>query len=835
MKIMKEDNKEWVYWTDKVTQEVKKRVENSPILKKTVKERGYIVYDEKTPSGKIHIGSARGWVIHDCIAKSMRQAGMNARFILSSDDMDPFDAIPKNLDQEKYKKYLGKPMIHVPSPVEGYKHYGDYYFRQCTDKFGEIGIEAELESTAKRYINGDFNKTIKIALDNADKIQGIYKKIYGKSVGSEKLPFNPICEKCGSIGTTVAYEWDSEKEIIKYRCVPGLVDWAEGCGFEGEISPYNGNGKLPWKVEWAAKWPTVGVVYESAGKDHFTLGGSRSISVAIACEVFNYLPPYPSTCENIGKGYEFFLVGGKKMSTSKGLGSGFVDMFDILPAYMLRFLMVKSRPETAIDFTPEGNTLPLLFNEFERVEKVYFGLEDADDRTRQNAKRIYELSSISEAPKKKPFRVSFEFASMIAQILPDENIVERAEEILAKIGQIDRKLTDSEKNNLEEILKYANMWAKNFAPENYRIQVIESISEDIINKLSSQQKESIMSLGNFLEKERKDKEIWAEINKLSEHFSIKPQEIFEAAYLVLLGKEKGPRLIPFIQSLDRDFVVEKFTLKNKESEIKIAETDDVINKKELNQQKITIQLENNVSIKEEKMMNENEMTKKLFYEDPYQKEFEAKVIEIQDTKVVLDRTCFYPEGGGQVGDSGEINGIKVINTIKEGAEIVKVNGQEISSGGKVFHVLEFTPNFSSGDTVKSSIDWDRRYRTMKLHSASHIMEYFLFQIFGEMERLGTNVDNKKDRSDYGSQEKLNPEKLVEVEKLCNDFISKSKEIRTYPSTSNENIRVWECDNIKMFCGGTHVKNTSEIGKIRLKRENKGAGKERVETYLVESN
>ena len=60
MKIMKEDNKEWVYWTDKVTQEVKKRVENSPILKKTVKERGYIVYDEKTPSGKIHIGSARG-------------------------------------------------------------------------------------------------------------------------------------------------------------------------------------------------------------------------------------------------------------------------------------------------------------------------------------------------------------------------------------------------------------------------------------------------------------------------------------------------------------------------------------------------------------------------------------------------------------------------------------------------------------------------------------------------------------------------------------------------------------------------------------------------------
>ena len=67
------------------------------------------------------------------------------------------------------------------------------------------------------------------------------------------------------------------------------------------------------------------------------------------------------------------------------------------------------------------------------------------------------------------------------------------------------------------------------------------------------------------------------------------------------------------------------------------------------------------------------------------------------------------------------------------------------------------------------------------------------------------------------------------------FISKNQEIRTYPSSANENIRVWECGDIKMFCGGTHVKNTSEIGKIRLKRENKGAGKERVETYLVEAN
>jgi len=558
MKVMKEKN--WTYWTDKVAQEVKKRVENDPTLKKIVEEGGYIVYDEKTPSGKIHIGSARGWLIHDCIAKSMRKAGMNARFILSSDDMDPFDSIPKNLDQEKYKKYLGKPIIHVPSPVEGYKHFGDYYFRQCTDKFDEIGIEAELESTTQRYINGDFNKSIKIALDNTEKIQGIYKRIYGKSVGTDKLPFNPICEKCGSIGTTIAYEWNPEKEVVKYRCVPDLVDWAKGCGYEGEISPYNGNGKLPWKVEWAAKWPTVGVVYESAGKDHFTLGGSRSVSVAIACEVFNYLPPYPSTCENIGKGYEFFLVGGKKMSTSKGLGSGFVDMFDILPPYMLRFLMVKGRPTTTIDFTPEGNTILLLFNEFEKIERIYFGLEDTDERTKNNTKRIYELTTIGEIPKQKPFRLSFDFASMIVQILPEENRMERIKDILMKSGQLDKELTDLEKEILEETLRYAEIWIKDFAPENYIIKILDSISNDIINKLSEEQKRSVKLLGEFFEKERTDKEIWDRINELSKEFTVKPGEIFKAAYLVLLGREKGPRLIPFIQSLDRDFVAGRFRL-----------------------------------------------------------------------------------------------------------------------------------------------------------------------------------------------------------------------------------------------------------------------------------
>jgi len=121
---------------------------------------------------------------------------------------------------------------------------------------------------------------------------------------------------------------------------------------------------------------------------------------------------------------------------------------------------------------------------------------------------------------------------------------------------------------------------------------------------------------------------------------------------------------------------------------------------------------------------------------------------------------------------------------------------------------------------------------MKLHAASHIVEHFLFEVFGKKERLGSKVDFKKDRSVYGSSEIFYPEQLQKAEQLCNDFFSANHKITTHPSKENENVREWACDKIKMLCGGTHPKNTSEIGKIRLKRVNKGSGKECVETFLI---
>lgn len=546
-----------MFWADQAARAVEDRVNSEPTLKKVVKERGYIVYDEKTPSGVIHIGAGRGWLIHDIIAKTMRDIGMKARFILSSDDIDPFDKLPSYLDKS-YEKYLGIPFRDIPSPVGGYKSYANYYFSQCTEKFEEFGIEAELESTGERYKKGDFNPAIKKALDNADKIRAIYERIYGKSVGAEKLPFNPICEKCGRIGTTYPQKWDSEREVISYECREDVVTWAKGCGYKGEMSPYNGNGKLPWKVEWAAKWPTVGVVYEMAGKDHFTLGGSRTVSVAICNEIYDYPPPLPSTRTEIGQGYEFFNIEGKKMSTSKGRGIGFVDITNYMPANLVRFLMVKTRPTTHIDFDPKGYTLPMLYDEYDKYERAYYGVEKVEnERDLNQMKRIYELSQIGGKQKSAPVQVPFALIATLVQTVPENKMLEVVKEKLSKFGYF-KKLDGENERRLEERAQFAKKWVERFAPDELKISFVED-ADAVRDKIDKSLAPVFAEVADILEKKAwKEDELQKAMYAVVKEKGMRPPEFFRNAYLALVGRERGPRLASLILALGNDKVTKRF-------------------------------------------------------------------------------------------------------------------------------------------------------------------------------------------------------------------------------------------------------------------------------------
>lgn len=546
---MSEEN---MHWADQMAKEVKERVERDPKLKKVVDENGYIVYDEKTPSGAIHIGSGRGWIIHDVIAKAMRDAGLKAKFVLSSDDIDPYDKPNKDLP-DSFDKYLGMPFRNIPSPVEGYKSFADYFFMQCVEKFEEIGIDAEIESTGERYESGSFNKAIKTVLDNSDKIKDIFERTYSKTY--DKIPFNVICEKCGKIATTHATKWDKEKELITYKCEKNYVDWTEGCGHEGQISPYDGNGKLPWKVEWASKWPSIGVVCEFAGKDHFTAGGSRTVSIAIADEVLDFPPPYPSTRKETGKGYEFFNVGGKKMSTSKGRGFGFAEIFNYVPAQIIRYLLVKTRPHAVLDFDPEGrNDMILLYERYDKAERIYFGEEkEENEHEIANQKRIYELSHIGDIPDRMPKQIPFTFAATVIQIGMNE---EGALDILKKTGHVDENIKGMDLHYVLQRLRDAKKWVEKFAPEQYKFTLQENVPSDL--EISDKEKGVLKKVAAVLSGDLSEEDLHNKFWEICQENDVKPKEFFKAAYKVLINKDRGPKLAGFMLSVGKEKVKKLF-------------------------------------------------------------------------------------------------------------------------------------------------------------------------------------------------------------------------------------------------------------------------------------
>ena len=208
--------------------------------------------------------------------------------------------------------------------------------------------------------------------------------------------------------------------------------------------------------------------------------------------------------------------------------------------------------------------------------------------------------------------------------------------------------------------------------------------------------------------------------------------------------------------------------------------------------------------------------KKLFWEDPYLFENDAVVTKVDGDAVYLDQSVFFAFSGGQASDKGTINDIKIIEAIKESDEIR--------------YVLE-TNTLKTGDRVSVVIDKERRLKLMRLHSAAHIVHYILYPNLNNADIIGSNVSIDKARLDYAFPEPIS-KFLPEVQEKVNEFIEERHEIVCRDDEQEPGKRHWLCSDWDMLCGGTHVKNTSEIGKLKLKRKNIGAGKERVEITLL---
>jgi lysyl-tRNA synthetase class 1 len=505
-----------------------------------------VVNDSKTPSGTVHIGSLRGVVLHDAIHRALLQAGRPSRFLYGVDDLDPMDS-QALLTPDAVERYMGVPLAHVPAPPgSSAPSYARYFVGELfMGTFRGLGVEPQIYWMSELYADGSMDPWIRRALDGADLVRDIYRRVSNVERPTGWLPVSVICESCGRIGTTLATDWDGQ--TVAYECKPDYVAWAAGCGHSGRVAPFAGRAKLPFNVDWAAKWSHFDITIEGCGKDLATKGGSRDRSDAVSREVFDREPP-----ANVP--YEFLNVGGRKMSTSRGSGAAAHEMADLLPAELIRFLFLRHKPRRALEFDPEGDAIPGLFDEFDRVAAAAAG-QPVRGELPPDPERIFKASLVDPdadvATEAARFRPAFRHLTLLVQV-PGVDLDAR---VAAEKGE---PLVDVERTIVAERAAVARAWLDGFAPDRYRVAVRQDLPSEV-TALTEVQSLFLADLADGAEAERPTGgDAWQDlIYRCGQRRGVSSRDSFAAVYAALLGRDNGPRAGWLLASLDAGFVAQR--------------------------------------------------------------------------------------------------------------------------------------------------------------------------------------------------------------------------------------------------------------------------------------
>jgi lysyl-tRNA synthetase, class I len=508
-----------------------------------------VVNDSKTPSGTVHVGSLRGPVILDVITRALRAAGLETTLLYGIDDLDPMDA-QALLTPDAVEREMGRPLAHIPDQEnDGHASYARHHAQRFIDTFAGLGVLPDRYYwMSEHYAAGDMDPYIRIALDKAAVVREVYRRVANVRHPGTWHPVSVICPSCGRVGTTIVTEWNGDE--VFFECRASLVTWARGCATSGWISPFGGHAKLPWNLEWAAQWSLFGVTIEPNGKDLATAGGSRDRSEAIAREVFEREPP-------INIPYEFLNIGGRKMSTSKGLGATAHGMAEVLPPEQLRFLFLRPRPNQVIEFDPEGtDAVPRLFDEFDRLGDAVAG-RDVKGELPQGFERVFRYSlldpnaDVDEVAAR--FRFPFAHLATLIQI-PGVDVAAIA------AGEKGAELEPAEAADLETRIASARAWLDVYAPEDARITVQPALPDAAagLDDLERHFLGALVERANELigGTQAHDGDAWqAAIFETATEGGLKPGKAFRALYLAFLGRPNGPRAGWLLAKLEGEFVV----------------------------------------------------------------------------------------------------------------------------------------------------------------------------------------------------------------------------------------------------------------------------------------
>ncbi len=502
-------------WLDRVADEVisrEKRLRRSLTLVRV--ESGIAA------SGTPHIGNVGDAIRSYGVKMALESAGFRSELIAFSDDFDGLRRVPAGYP-EWLKDYLAHPVAKIPDPFGCHASYGEHAGALLRESLDMLGIQYTFVSGAEAYKKGLLNEQIKTILENSQLIGKKIREMVGQTKYEQVLPYTPVCKNCGRIYTTHSYSYDPKSAVVSYSCERTELGngFEEGCGYKGTARITDGEGKLAWKSEFAARWAALDIRFEAIGKE---IADSVRVNDWICENVLNFPPP-------LHVRYELFQdKTGRKISKSTGNLVTPQEWLESASPESLRLLMYK-RIVGARNISLDD--VPTYMDEFDDLEDYYFsGRRDENVLKDARLRGLYEYSSLLNPPQTKGVHIPYRLLAELASLAPDGSVEDYALKRLKSYGMVQRASED-----LLKRIRWALNWAKR---EGASAQMPREFTGSVAN-----------SLAEFAERVvdcRSGEEVQGLAFEVIKKNGLKPTDFFPAIYSVLVGSEKGPRLGPYV-------------------------------------------------------------------------------------------------------------------------------------------------------------------------------------------------------------------------------------------------------------------------------------------------
>ncbi|MDR3284765.1 MAG: lysine--tRNA ligase [Treponema sp.] len=517
-----------------------------------IRERGdlplYTCASGITPSGTVHIGNFREIISVDLVVRALRDRGKKVRFIYSWDDYDVFRKVPANMPHpEELEKYLRFPITQVPDPFGRDESYARHHEADVETMLPRVGIHPEYLYQAQRYQANRYAEGMKTALQNRQKIKDClnhYRDDQHKIPDSEEYwPVAAFCAKC-SKDTTEIDGYDGDYGVT-YHCA--------SCGHTETADIRTAkNLKLGWRVDWPMRWQHEQTLFEPAGKDHHSHGGSFDTARLVSQQIYNWSAPETFR-------YDFIGIKGSpgKMSSSKGQVINLEDVLNVYQPEITRYLFAGTRPNTEFSISFDLDVLKT-YEDYDKTERIAWSAQSAkNDEVYAKERRIYELSQVDGMPESMPYQIPFRHLCNLLQINSGDigAVIAYLREKGGTANLPQGNLKPEQEDRVRTRSKCAWYWVTECAPEEFKFALrldgtrAEPLREDSGAELAAIRKikNEILPVMDTLEEKQLSEAIYAVANGLS----LEPKALFTAVYQVLIGKDQGPRLASFMKSIGR--------------------------------------------------------------------------------------------------------------------------------------------------------------------------------------------------------------------------------------------------------------------------------------------